>query len=115
MLKQIDRCYVYIDDVVISAHSHVKSLATLEKVFQRFREHNLKIKPSKCHIGTGSISYLGYEIYIKGIQPGLAKTETVRSFPVPCTIKEIGRSLVSPPFSAEPYKITHLFPAPSIS
>ena len=50
----------------------------------------MKIKPSKCHIGTGSISYLGYEITAgSGIQPGLAKTETVRSFPEPCTIKEI--------------------------
>ena len=47
VLKQIDRCYVYIDDVVISAHSHDQSLFTLEKVFQRFRQHNLKIKPSK--------------------------------------------------------------------
>ena len=90
VLKQIDRCYVYIDDVVISAHSHEQSLVTLEKVFRRFRLHNLKIKPSKCHIGTGSISYLGYEITAgKGIQPGLAKTETVRSFPEPCTVKEI--------------------------
>ena len=90
VLKQIDRCYVYIDDVVISAHSHEQSLDTLEKVFSRFRQHNLKIKPSKCHIGTGSISYLGYEITAgSGIQPGLAKTETVRSFPEPSTIKEI--------------------------
>ena len=58
VLKQIDRCYVYVDDVVISAHSHEQSLATLEKVFGRFRQHILKIKPSKCHIGTGSISYM---------------------------------------------------------
>ena len=90
VLKEIDRCYVYIDDVVISVHSHEQSLATLEKVFCQFRQHNLKIKPSKCHIGSGSISYLGYEITAgKGIQPGLAKTETVCSFPEPCTVKEI--------------------------
>lgn len=60
VLKQIDRCYVYIDDVVVSAHSHEQSLNILAKVFQRFRENNLKIKPSKCHIGTGVISYLGF-------------------------------------------------------
>ena len=34
--------------------------------------------------------YLGYEITSgSGIQPGLAKTETVCSFPEPCTVKEI--------------------------
>ena len=65
ILKQIDRCYIYIDDVVISGHSHEQSLETLEKVFRQFREHNLKIKPCKCHIGTGSNSYLGYEITVK--------------------------------------------------
>ena len=47
--------------------------ATLEKVFKSFRGHNFKIKPSKCHIGTGSISYLGYEKTAgSGIQPGIA-------------------------------------------
>ena len=50
----------------------------------------MKIKPSKCHIGTGVISYLGYKIPAgKGIQPGLAKTLTVRNFPEPTSIKEI--------------------------
>ena len=88
-LKQIDRCYVYIHNVVVSAHSHEQSLSILGKVFQRFRENNLKIKPSKCHIGTGIISYLGYEISAgKGIQPGLAKTLTVRDFPELTSIKE---------------------------
>ena len=43
VLKHIDRCYVYTDDVVISAHPHQESLQTLKKVFSRFREHNLKI------------------------------------------------------------------------
>lgn len=65
-------------------------MATLQKVFERFREHNLKIKPSKCHIGTDVISYLGYTILAgKGIQPGQAKTMTVRNFQEPTAIKEI--------------------------
>ena len=66
ILKQIDRCYAY------------------EK------ENNHKMKPSKCHIGTGVISYLGYEISAgKGIQQGLAKTLTVYNFPEPTSVKEI--------------------------
>ena len=79
---------MYIDDVVISAHSHEESLNTLRKVFGQFRERNLKMKPNKCHIGTGSISYLGYEITAgHGIKPGLAKTITVKNFPEPLTVK----------------------------
>ena len=90
VLKQIDRCYININDVVISAHTHEESLTILRKVFSRFQEHNLKIKPSKCHIGTGSISYLGYEISAgHSIKPGLAKTITVKNFPEPLTVKDI--------------------------
>ena len=80
VLKGIARCYVYIDDVVISTRNHEENLKTLENVFSRFRQHNLKIKPQKCHIGTGSISYLGYEICSEqGIKPGLAKTIVIKA------------------------------------
>jgi len=90
VLKGISRCYVYIDDIVISVNTHDENLNTLEKVFAQFRLHGLKIKPSKCHIGTGNISYLGYEVTAgKGIQPGRAKTIAVENFPAPKTIKEI--------------------------
>ena len=61
VLGGISRVYVYIDDVVVSVSSHEENLNKLSQVFQRFRRHNLKIKPSKCHIGTGRINYLGYD------------------------------------------------------
>ena len=90
VLKGIKRCYVYIDDIVVSVNSHEENLETLTQVFNRFREHGLKVKPGKCHIGTGNISYLGYEVTAgKGIQPGRAKTLAVEKFPIPRTIKEI--------------------------
>ena len=74
----ISRVYVYIDDVVISVNSHEENLLKLKDVFSKFREHNLKIKPSKCNIGTGKITYLRYEISAtKGITPGVAKTGPV--------------------------------------
>ena len=73
VLRDIPRVYIYIDDIVISVNSHEENLKRLEAVFARFRQHNLKVKPSKCHIGTGAITYLGYEISSKGgISPGKA-------------------------------------------
>lgn len=105
VLKQIDRCYVYIDDIVVSAHSHKQSLNILAKVFQKFREDNLKVMPSKCHIGTGVISYLGYKISAgKGIQP--AKTLTVRNFLEPTSVKEIRAFIGLTQFLEEPLRIT---------
>ena len=76
--------------MVISTRTHKENLKTLENVFSRFRQHNLKIKPQKCHIGTGSISYLGYEICLEQvIKPGLAKTIVIKDFPESKSIKEI--------------------------
>ena len=90
VLNGIDRVYVYIDDVVVSVRSHSEMLLALEKVFSRFRQHNLKVKPSKCNIGAGTITYLGYEICSKkGVSPGLAKTEVIKNWPVPQTVKDI--------------------------
>ena len=71
--------YVYIDDVVISVKTHDENLQKLSEVFGRFRKHNLKIKPSKCSIGTARITYLVYDICKKeGIRPGHAKTEVIK-------------------------------------
>ncbi|MEL6277241.1 MAG: RNase H-like domain-containing protein, partial [Bacteroidota bacterium] len=85
-----NRAYVYIDDIVISVNSHEENIQKLKEVFERFRKYNLKIKPSKCHIGAGTITYLGYEISArKGISPGKVKTEVIANWPTPKSIKDI--------------------------
>ena len=90
VLQNIARVYVYIDDVVVSVHSHEDNLKKLAEVFGRFRQHNLKVKPSKCTIGAAKITYLGYDICTStGISPGKAKTEVIRNWPEPRSIKDV--------------------------
>ena len=90
VLTNISRTYVYIDDVVISVQTHEDNLTTLHQVFNWFQKHNLKVKPSKCQFGTASITYLGYDICAnKGITPGQAKTEVIRNWPCPTSIRDI--------------------------
>ena len=90
VLREIRRVYVYIDDVVISVQSHEENLSKLTEVFDRFRLHNLKVKPNKCQFGTAKITYLGYDICNeKGISPGQAKTEVIANWPSPTSIREI--------------------------
>ena len=90
VLNGISRVYIYIDDVVVSVSSHEENLAKLSEVFQRFWKHNLKIKPSKCHIGTGRITYLGYDICKdKGIRPGDAKTLVIKNWPIPTSVRDV--------------------------
>ena len=41
-------CVIYLDDVIIFGHTEEEHLEHLRFVFKRFREFNLKLKPSKC-------------------------------------------------------------------
>ncbi|XP_020298143.1 uncharacterized protein LOC109862482 [Pseudomyrmex gracilis] len=41
-------CLVYLDDIIVFGKSFEEMVANLRKVFQRFRERNLKLKPKKC-------------------------------------------------------------------
>ena len=80
VLNGIARVYVYIDDVVISVKTHDENLQNLSEVFSRFRKHNLKIKPSKCSIGTARITYLGYDICKKeGIRLDMQKQRSLKT------------------------------------
>ena len=89
-LMNIQRTYVYINDVVISVKTHDDNVSTLRQVFNRFRKHNLEVKPSKCQFGTASITYLGYDICAnKGITPGQAETVVIRNWPCPVSVREI--------------------------
>ena len=44
-----------------------KHLTQLRAVFERFREHGLKLKPSKCHFLRKEITFLGHNNGLKGI------------------------------------------------
>ena len=83
---------------------------TLKQVFTRFRQHNLKITPKKCHIGTGSISYLGYGINAQqGVMPGLAKTVASKISLLLKQLKKYAHLSDLLAFSDELFQITQRF------
>src|SRR3954454_9599354 len=55
-------CFVFIDDVVIYTRTFEEHVKAVEQVLQRFREHELYIKPRKCHYATERIKLLGFNI-----------------------------------------------------
>ena len=42
-------CLIYLDNLVIFLHTAEEHLHCLHVVFDQFRKHNLKLKPSKCN------------------------------------------------------------------
>ncbi len=61
----------------------------LDIVFNRLKEHNLKLKPSECHLFRSKVSYLGHVLSADGISTDDSKIKVVREWPVPRSVKQL--------------------------
>ena len=50
-------CLIYLEDTVVFLHTAEEHLHQLHIIFDQFREHNLKLKPSKCNSFREEITY----------------------------------------------------------
>ena len=80
---------VYLDDVILLGNSLDGMLGTLHSVFSRFKENNLKLKPSKCKFFRSQVEFLGKLISEDGISIAPDKLEAVKSWLVPKTSKQV--------------------------
>ena len=55
-------CVIYLDDVIVFGCMEEEHLECLCVVFERFREFNLKLKPSKCSFFQSEIMYLAHHV-----------------------------------------------------
>ena len=53
----------YVDDLVVKVKNPFEHLVRLRQVFERCREHNLKMNPSKCAFGVSSGKFLGFLVH----------------------------------------------------
>ena len=70
-------CLVYLDDVIVFANDIDTHLQRLELVLQKFKEANLKLKPSKCRFLMEKVNYLGFLISKDGLQPEQGKVRAI--------------------------------------
>ena len=62
-------------------------LDQIELVFDRLKQHNLKIKPKNCQFFDTSVLFLGHILLAKGISVNPEKVKKVKTWPVPKTLK----------------------------
>ena len=67
----------YLDDLLVFAPSEQQALSRLEVVFQRLREHNLKLSPKKCHLLRRSVKFLGHIVDGDGVAVDPEKVEVI--------------------------------------
>lgn len=69
VLRGLDFVFYYIDDILVASKNLEEHSNHLRQVFQRLREYNLCINPSKCEFATSTIKFLGHQISPGYIQP----------------------------------------------
>ena len=82
-------CLTYLDDVVIFSKTFEDHLQHIATVFNRFRQVNIKLKPSKCHFAQSQVKYLGHVVSAKGICPDPEKIKAIEEFPAPQNVKSV--------------------------
>lgn len=69
----------YLDDVLVFAPTEDLALERLKMVFQRLKDHNLKLAPKKCHFLQRSVKFLGHIVSADGIQTDPDKVAAIAS------------------------------------
>lgn len=86
---QHEKCFVYLDDVIIFSTSLQEHIERLREVFERLRKAGLKIQLDKSEFLHKEVAYLGHIITDRGVMPNPDKVEAVLKYPLPKTRREI--------------------------
>ena len=70
-------CLIYLDDVIIFSQTEEEHLEWMRVVFDRFREHGFKLKPSKCEVFKIEINYLAHHVSKRGVLPSKKNLEAI--------------------------------------
>jgi len=69
--------------------SFEQHLENVERVFQRLRMANLKLKPSKCRLFQERVTFLGHVVSSRGIEPDPDKISCIATWPEPKNLTEL--------------------------
>ena len=76
-------CLIYLNDVIVFSKTPEEHLRRMRVVFNRLREHGLKLKPSKCDVFKLEINYLDHHVSQKGVLPSKKNLESIAQCPPP--------------------------------
>lgn len=93
VFSKMNNVLVYMDDLIIFSDNLEEHLKHLKSVFEKLKEHNLKIQIDKTEFFKKELLYLGHIISEKGVRPNPTKIEVIKNFLIPKTQKQIKQFL----------------------
>ena len=84
---------IYLDNMIVYSKTEEEHLVHLHAVLERFMEHGLKLKPSKCNFFHTEISYLGHEVSVAGMELGTEGLKGIAEIMPPTTYTQVRKFL----------------------
>ena len=76
---------IYLDDMIVYSKMEEEHLVRLHAMLERFMEHGLKLKPSKCNFFRTEISYIEHKVSAAGMEPGTEGLKGIAEIAPPAT------------------------------
>jgi hypothetical protein len=92
-IAHLQNLIVYIDDLLAHSSNHEDHRAILQLVFDRLRTTGLKANLKKCHFGSPTAAYLGFQLTPEGVLPGKDKLAAVRNSEPPTSVHQVRQFL----------------------
>ena len=89
LLRGLRNLKNYLDDVLSHTAVWTEHPTILRQFFQRVREANLSLKPSKCFIGYTSLVFLGHKLGQDTLAPNDDLVQKIRDAPSPTNKKQL--------------------------
>ena len=81
-------CLIYLDNITVFLQM-AEHLHHLHVVFDHFREHNLRLKPSKCDLFRSKINCLAHHMSKEGVCPSHSKLKAIAECTLPKTYTKV--------------------------
>nr|XP_043069521.1 uncharacterized protein K02A2.6-like [Drosophila bipectinata] len=89
LLKGVEGCGNYLDDIIISAPTSEQHLKRIDQVLSILRENGIRCKKEKCFFFKDEIEYLGRRISAQGILPDSSGLEAVKLLRPPSNLQQL--------------------------
>ena len=91
--KGLEQVAAYLDDVIVFDSDPSAHVKTIRVLFERLREHNVKLSPSKARLGATDADFVGHSISPAGVRPNAEKVSALTLMSMPLNLKQL-RSLL---------------------
>lgn len=88
-----DILLIYLDDIIVFSKDFESHCQRLEILFNRLRQHGLKLKPSKCFLLKPEVKFFGHLISSQGIKVDGEKIQALECWPAPKNVKDLRQVL----------------------